>query len=311
MSRVAGKTFMFTGTLSVPRHEAQSIVEELGGIAGSSITKETDYLVCGPDQVGKSNKWEKAGLLGITRVDEDYFWDLVKEARAKLPEEEVLLKELENFDSISVEKWKYVFSQNPNLKILTEYGLFCLFHKDDIIEEERQYPPIESMSYYSKENLEKWLGSNGTKLELESRICPYCSYEILYSIDSTYWYCFKCSLFSSAGQELGRHACVNWEKFLDTELGFYENCKVCGSVKFVAYSEVDRIVKFEALRNYVHSLEFAAEVDSIYADIDKRESIVAKLSDEDREKLYAQFVAKVGKVVCPNLVSVKYDRSEA
>ena len=270
-NQLEGKTFMFTGTLSVPRHEAQELVEELGGISGSSVTRNTDYLVCGSDQVGISDKWMKAGLLGVTRVDEDYFWSMVKEAR----------EGTEDYSGL--------------VGIITEETLKNVL---DILEAkkptkvEEKYPPVESMSYYSKEQLETSLRGISTSPTLSSRICPYCSNEIPYSINSTYWFCFKCSLFSNVGQEKGRHVCVDWEKFLDTELGFYENCKVCGNVEFVAHSEVEENVKFDVKRNYHHSLEFVAEVASIYVDIDKRPSIAAKLSDSEREELYAKFTAR-------------------
>lgn len=287
-SQLEGKTFMFTGTLNVPRHEAQRIVEELGGIAGRSVTKSTDYLVVGEDQAGKSNKFITAGLLGITRVDEDYFWDLVKEARTAV-------EDYSELKGILTEK---VF---VNVLAILEARV-----KPTVVE--RKYPPAESMTYYSKENLENWLQSGGRLPKFGKRVCPYCNYEIPYSIENYYWYCFKCKLFSNVGQSSGRHTCVDWERLdIDTELGFYENCKVCGNVKFVAFSEVDRTAKSDVKCNYVHSLEFEAEVASMYAEFDKYaeeytrystenwQNLTSGLGSEEDQKLYAQFLSREGK----------------
>ncbi|HOZ14024.1 MAG TPA: exonuclease domain-containing protein [Tenuifilaceae bacterium] len=62
-----GRTVVFTGTLSsMPRHEAQQIIADIGGINGGGVTKETDFLVVGQQDYrlvgedGMSNKQEKA-----------------------------------------------------------------------------------------------------------------------------------------------------------------------------------------------------------------------------------------------------------
>lgn len=269
-NQITRKVFMFTGTLSTPRHEAQRIVEELGGIAGSSITKETNYLVCGSDQAGKSSKWEKAGLLGVTRVDEDYFWNLVKEARVEAESEE---------DWSNVKGWMTEETFVNVLELLEE--------KVRPKTVERVYPPKNVMTYHSSQKRVEWLAQGGYTPKLGSRICPHCSYEIPYSIDSTYYYCFKCHLFSDVGQEEGRHACVDWEKFLDSTSGWFEKCKLCGNVKFVSKEEVDADIDVKC--NYVHSLEFAAEVASKYAGIDRNVDITASMSNEERRYWWSRF----------------------
>jgi len=297
---------MFTGRISVTRKRAQAIVEELGGTAGSSVSRNTDFLVVGEDY---GSKFTHAQMLDVKCIDEDAFWAVVNEAR--------------------VEEEDY-----SNLKgTLTESTFFNILDKLDAKAREAKdkkedYPPTESMTYFSKENLDKWLEEQAgaarratvrpvvigdtdagqdwfpaspIKPKLGERVCPYCSYEIPYSISSTHWYCFKCNLFSDPGQEKAYHACVDWEWSLDTELGFYENCKVCGNVKFVASSEVDSIAKLGRRCNYVHSLEFAAKVAGIYAVVDRRDKDEAKLGEQrwdriqaglgdwDEQKLYAQF----------------------
>ena len=292
---------MFTGALSIVRREAQAIVSELDGVVGGSVNKRTDYLVVGEDY---GSKFTTAQILGVKCIDEDEFWAMVNLAREETGMEILLSKEeLEDFDSISPEKWKYVFSKNPNLLIATEEGFLGLIRKEEVeAEPPRIYPPRESMSYYSRENLEKWLQSDSTKPKLGSRVCPHCNYEILYSISSTYWYCFKCKLFSDVGQEEGRHTCVDWVVLdIPTERGFYEKCKLCNNVKFVANDEVISNAESSLKCNFVHSLEFEAKVVEEYAEFDRnakeltqyREEnwkyLQAGLSGEEEEKLYRQF----------------------
>ncbi|MFX1453008.1 MAG: NAD-dependent DNA ligase LigA [Promethearchaeota archaeon] len=66
-----GKTFLFTGSLTqFSRDEAKRIVEELGGRAVSSVSKNVDYVVVG-DNPG--SKYEKAQKLNLECIDENKF----------------------------------------------------------------------------------------------------------------------------------------------------------------------------------------------------------------------------------------------
>ncbi|HEV3231752.1 MAG TPA: NAD-dependent DNA ligase LigA [Candidatus Dormibacteraeota bacterium] len=65
--RLAGKSLVITGTLSRPRSEVEAEIRALGGEAGSSVTKKTDWVVVG-DSPG--SKVEKAKKLGIEILDE-------------------------------------------------------------------------------------------------------------------------------------------------------------------------------------------------------------------------------------------------
>jgi len=71
---LAGKTFVFTGSISLPREEAKELVEQLGGTVSSSVSKKTDYLVAGEEP---GSKLAKAKALGVQVIDEQTFRELV------------------------------------------------------------------------------------------------------------------------------------------------------------------------------------------------------------------------------------------
>ena len=67
----AGKTFCFTGALSIyGREQAQSLVEQRGGKAASGVSRTLDYLVAG-EKAG--SKLVKAKLLGVKVLSEAEF----------------------------------------------------------------------------------------------------------------------------------------------------------------------------------------------------------------------------------------------
>ncbi len=73
--RLAGKTFVFTGTLkSFGRDEARTVVESLGGTTASSVSKRVDYVVVGEDP---GSKLEKARDLGIKLLTEEEFKKMI------------------------------------------------------------------------------------------------------------------------------------------------------------------------------------------------------------------------------------------
>lgn len=72
--RFVGKSFVFTGTLTMDRREAEKMVKDLGGRAGSSVSKKTDYLVAG-DNAG--SKLDKARENKVQILTEDEFLALI------------------------------------------------------------------------------------------------------------------------------------------------------------------------------------------------------------------------------------------
>lgn len=74
--KLAGKTFVLTGTLSFPRSEAEEMIKSKGGKASSSVSSKTDFVVAGENA---GSKLAKAGQLGITVLNENEFLQLLKE----------------------------------------------------------------------------------------------------------------------------------------------------------------------------------------------------------------------------------------
>ena len=73
---LAGKTFVFTGALTMPREEAEAIVRGLGGSATLSVSKNTDFVVVGEKP---GSKYEKALQLGVKVISEEEFLTMVRE----------------------------------------------------------------------------------------------------------------------------------------------------------------------------------------------------------------------------------------
>ena len=73
--RLAGKTFVITGTLtSMTREEATAALEQLGAKVAGSVSRKTSYLVAGDDA---GSKLEKARQLGVDTLDEAQFRRLI------------------------------------------------------------------------------------------------------------------------------------------------------------------------------------------------------------------------------------------
>jgi DNA ligase (NAD+) len=71
---LAGKTFVITGTLSVPRDQIKQMILTHGGKLTGSISKKTDYLVAGE---AAGSKLAKAEKLGVAVLDEEALESLI------------------------------------------------------------------------------------------------------------------------------------------------------------------------------------------------------------------------------------------
>ena len=74
-TNLSGKTFVITGTLSQKRESYQEILESLGAKVSSSVSKKTDFLLCGEEA---GSKLAKAQELGVKILNEKDFWELIK-----------------------------------------------------------------------------------------------------------------------------------------------------------------------------------------------------------------------------------------
>jgi DNA ligase (NAD+) len=74
--RLAGKTFVLTGTLpDMTREDAAALIESHGGKVSGSVSRKTDYVVVGADA---GSKLAKAEALGIALLDENGLKKLLK-----------------------------------------------------------------------------------------------------------------------------------------------------------------------------------------------------------------------------------------
>jgi DNA ligase (NAD+) len=74
-TKFAGLTFVITGTLNnFSRDQAKAKIEDLGGKVTSSVSKKTDYLVCGEEA---GSKLDNAKRLGVKILDEEAFLKLI------------------------------------------------------------------------------------------------------------------------------------------------------------------------------------------------------------------------------------------
>ncbi len=67
-SQVKVKTFVITGTLSKAREEYQDIMESLGVKVSGSVSKKTNFLLCGENA---GSKLTKAQELGVKVINEE------------------------------------------------------------------------------------------------------------------------------------------------------------------------------------------------------------------------------------------------
>jgi len=73
--KLAGKVFVFTGALQgFERDEARNLVESLGGMTASSVSKKVDFVVIGEDP---GSKFDKAKELGIKILTEEEFKKMI------------------------------------------------------------------------------------------------------------------------------------------------------------------------------------------------------------------------------------------
>jgi DNA ligase (NAD+) len=79
-SALSGKSIVFTGTLSMPRAEAEKLAKARGARPSSSVSKNTGFVVVGAEPGSKA---EKARQLGVPVLTEEEFLRLADEKPAQ------------------------------------------------------------------------------------------------------------------------------------------------------------------------------------------------------------------------------------
>src|SRR5580704_12620940 len=74
-TKLAGKTFVLTGTLTRPRDLVKKALEDAGGRVAGSVSKKTDYVVAGADA---GSKLDKANELGVRVISEKEMEELLQ-----------------------------------------------------------------------------------------------------------------------------------------------------------------------------------------------------------------------------------------
>lgn len=208
---IEGKTIVFTGKISKPRHEFQALVENHGGIAGSDVSRATDYLVVG-DKPG--SKLVRAAMLGIKIITEEEFLKLLSE----IPEGEVPAtpEELEELER----------------HIVTPTCMLCgrTYRQWDTLPNYETCPVCESF----------------TPIPL----CPHCGNDPIFVEDFNLYKCMLCGTWFRAPHSIHAKE-VKHIHYLQTTrktlLGSYRSCLACGHQSFLP-NEEEKILreKYEA-----------------------------------------------------------------
>ena len=73
-TKLSGKTFVITGTLTQSRDYYKSEIEQNGGKVSSSVSSKTDYVLAGENA---GSKLLDAKTLGLKVIDENEFKKLI------------------------------------------------------------------------------------------------------------------------------------------------------------------------------------------------------------------------------------------
>jgi DNA ligase (NAD+) len=73
---LSGKTFVLTGTMSLPRSEIETLIKQNGGKVSGSVSSKTSFLVAAPGETG-TTKYQKATQLGIPIISESQLMEML------------------------------------------------------------------------------------------------------------------------------------------------------------------------------------------------------------------------------------------
>jgi len=275
-----GKVFVFTGKLAVTRNQASEAARKAGGFVGSSVSRNTDYLVVGEKP---GSKEAKAIVLGIPRITEGELLNLLEE----LPEEELPMEKWNEYDI-------KVITEETFLKVLETLEA----HVEEKKRSKTKYPPREEMSYTNMQVLDQLLTDHAglnREINLQPILCRHCNNVIPYSIHKIHYYCFNCHCY----EDVKVHIC-QWGPCLDLPSSpdsWYEECKVCENVRTVTKSKVAEKSEFVLKSDFVHSAEFAFDVTSKLAVRDKaryEHVLSGSFINDEKYNTFIQYLRKNG-----------------
>lgn len=244
---IEGKTIVFTGKISRPRHEFEALVRQHGGTPGSSVSKNTNYLVVGEKP---GSKLAVAAALGIPTITEEVFLSLLQPPNPL--DDEVPLTP----DELSL----------INSHIVT---LTCSNCK----REYRQWDTLPDRETCSV-----------CELLLPIPPCPHCnSNNPTYVEDFDLYTCMSCGTWFKASHSIHarhtKHLCF-FQQTKQTRDGVYKTCLGCGNQIFLSNNDLTDIkLKYEKAPILVRQWKEEAE------EQEKRREAIKQESEKEVEAL--------------------------
>lgn len=198
---IQGKTIVFTGRISKPRHEFWNLVREYGGIPSDHVSKSTDYLVVGEDP---GSKLAKASLLGIKIISEPELLNLLTEP-------------VEDEEPLTPEKLSEI-----NLHRVTSTCEYCggTYKQWDTLPDRGTCPLCEIKP---------------------SPRCPHCDDTPIYVEDFNLYYCFLCGTWFKAPFSINARKTKHLHLFSTerkTKDGSHKTC-LCGYTVFLTNKDLE------------------------------------------------------------------------
>jgi len=212
---IEGKTIVFTGKISKPRYEFQELVKRHGGIAGSDVSGNTDYLVVGEKP---GSKLARATMFGVKTISEQDFLNLLGPL-----EEEAPATSEDQMEAAYRYRTKIItingFLDHPHLIILECSWCGKSYQQWDDLPNYETCPVCE-MFYYP--------------------LCPHCKNVPLFVEDYNLYHCMLCSTWFKAPYSFHarktKHLCYFVET-RRTEEGVHKECRACGKPLFLSYKD--------------------------------------------------------------------------
>lgn len=195
------KVVVFTGKISMPRHEAWVLLTKVGGIPGSDISLGTDYLVVGEKP---GSKLIRAQALNIKIISEPEFHNLLKE------------------EELDEEPLDYEALAELGAHFITLKCKYC------------------GRDYTQWAKLPDTETCPTCEILLPVPKCPHCKNLVTYITDYNLYHCMLCGTWfkdhSSALARTMKHLCY-FQEDRRTPEGTFKTCLACRKQIFVSNEE--------------------------------------------------------------------------